>query len=231
MMKPNPLKISIVVDTRGWFDPFAEELAGRIAALGHQITMVQAQADVPEGDIAFYLSCMRITPPAILARNSRNIVVHASDLPKGRGFSPIAWQILEGASEIPVTMITMAEHVDAGDILMQRRLAFEGHELNVELRGALGRCIVEMCSDYAATPDAYPPRAQQGKPSWYSRRSPADSRLDPAAPLAEQFDLLRVVDNDSYPAFLELRGYRYKLTIEKIGPAQAAADPDYERKV
>jgi methionyl-tRNA formyltransferase len=33
--------------------------------------------------------------------------------------------------------------------------------------------------------------------------------------LAEQFDLLRVVDSERFPAFFEYRGRRYKLKIEK----------------
>jgi methionyl-tRNA formyltransferase len=33
--------------------------------------------------------------------------------------------------------------------------------------------------------------------------------------IAEQFDLLRVVDNLRYPAFFDHRGKRYRLTIKK----------------
>jgi hypothetical protein len=35
-------------------------------------------------------------------------------------------------------------------------------------------------------------------------------------PLSAQFDLLRTVDNDKYPAWFELRGARYVLKIEKM---------------
>ena len=35
--------------------------------------------------------------------NKNNIVVHASDLPKGRGFSPMSWQILEGKNKIKLS--------------------------------------------------------------------------------------------------------------------------------
>lgn len=217
-------KVAIVVDNRGWFDPHAAALVERLGDNGCDAQFVTRQKDVPVGDIAFYLSCVRITPPAVLKRNARNVVVHASALPKGRGFSPIVWQILEGAHDIPVTMIEMAEEVDAGDILMQRTLHFEGHELNDELRTALGECIVEMCLDYVANPDAYPPRPQTGTPSWYSRRRPDDSRLDPSRSIEAQFDLLRVVDNEAYPAFFDMRGHRYILKIEKVGPAPAETE-------
>jgi methionyl-tRNA formyltransferase len=65
------------------------------------------------------------------------------------------------------------------------------------------------------TPSGLP---QAGEPTWYARRRAADSRLDPDRTLAQQFDLLRVVDNDRYPAFFDLRGHRYRLRIDDAGP-------------
>ena len=52
---------------------------------------------------------------------------------------------------------------------------------------------------------------QHGEHSYYSRRRPADSELDPQRSLAEQFQLLRVVDNIRYPAIFHWRGRRYEL--------------------
>ncbi len=46
-------------------------------------------------------------------------------------------------------------------------------------------------------------RPQQGEASYYRRRRAADSQLDPHCSLAEQFNLLRVVDNQRYPAFVQ----------------------------
>ena len=57
-------------------------------------------------------------------------------------------------------------------------------------------------------------RPQTGEASHYRRRRPANSRLDPERTLAEQFDLLRVVDNDRYPAFLEWRGRSYNIRVK-----------------
>jgi methionyl-tRNA formyltransferase len=48
-----------------------------------------------------------------------------------------------------------------------------------------------------------------------SKRTLEDSRLDPMKSIAEQFNLLRVVDNSRYPAFFDLDGFRYIVKIEK----------------
>ena len=61
------------------------------------------------------------------------------------------------------------------------------------------------------------PREQHGTPSYYRKRSPADSRIDPERPLAELFDLLRVADPERYPAHFEYRGRRYRLRLEPMG--------------
>lgn len=210
-------RVSVVVDTPGWFDPFAESLVAQLNARGHRAVFVTDYSQVEDSDVAFYLSCMRITPPSVLARSPWNLVVHASALPKGRGFSPIVWQVLEGASSIPITMIRMADAVDAGDIVMQDTITLAGHELNDELRTRLGAAIVEMCLAFCNRETAPEPVPQSGDPTWYARRYPRDSRLDPTQSLTAQFDLLRVVDNTRYPAFFDHRGHRYTLSIRDEG--------------
>jgi methionyl-tRNA formyltransferase len=58
---------------------------------------------------------------------------------------------------------------------------------------------------------------QAGLPTYYKRRTPEDSELDPDKPLRDQFNLLRVADNDQYPAFFRHLGHKYVLKIEKVG--------------
>jgi len=212
---PAQRNISIIADPPGWFTPFANSLAEKLNEAGQSARTFDTQADVAEGEIAFYLSCTGITSPQILARNLWNLVVHASELPQGRGFSPLVWQILEGKNTIPLTMITMAEDVDSGDIVMRRELVFQGHELNDEMRNTMGQAIVDMCFDFATRSTAPTSVPQNGAPSWYPRRRLEDSALDIDQSLATQFNLLRVVDNNSYPAFFDLNGYRYTLSITR----------------
>src|SRR6266498_4640189 len=82
-----PRNVSICVDTEGWFDPYAKELVEWITAAGDRATFLRGAADVQEGGVAFFLSCTKLTLPEVLARNHHNLVVHASALPHGRGFS------------------------------------------------------------------------------------------------------------------------------------------------
>ncbi|MFN6934556.1 MAG: formyltransferase family protein [Tsuneonella sp.] len=212
----NDRLVSVCVDTPGWFDPFAERLVAAARDAGSHAVFVRSADEVGTGGVAFYLSCMKIVPPRTLDRNHLNVVVHASALPKGRGFSPIAWQVLEGAKVIPVTMIEAAEGADTGAVLMTDSVTLEGHELNDEIRNRLGQTIVSMCLRMLTADQPPVGRQQVGEATWYPRRQAQDSMIDPSRPLSDQFDLLRVVDNDRYPAFFDLRGHRYLLRIEKI---------------
>lgn len=52
--------------------------------------------------------------------------------------------------------------------------------------------------------------------TYFRRRTPHDSRVDPHKTIAEQFDLIRVCDPVRFPAFFEFRGNRYKLKLERM---------------
>lgn len=210
-----PRKVSVVVDNDSWAVPHTEKLVRIFNDSGDDAVLCRAHDAVAEGAVAFYIGCTSITPPEVLARNQRNLVVHASDLPKGRGFSPLTWQILEGRNDIPVCLLEAGAEVDSGPVVYRDSLQFEGHELVGEMREALGRKTVELCRRFMdeKTPPLGVP--QDGEPSIYPRRRPEDSRFDPERTIAEQFDLLRVVDNGRYPAYFDHRGRRYRVLIEK----------------
>ena len=211
-----PRRISVVVDNPSWILPHAERLVAESNAAGDDARLCRTHDEVTSGEIAFYLGCVKITPPEVLARNRRNLVVHQSALPKGRGFAPLAWQILEGRHEIPACLIEAVDEVDAGPIIYRDRLIFEGHELNGEMRAAQGDMCVALCRRFLDAPTPPPGEPQAGTPTVYRRRRPADSRLDPNRSLGDQFDLLRIVDNERYPAFFDWRGHRYRLLIDKM---------------
>lgn len=211
-----PRRVAVVVDNDSWVVPYAEDLVRRFNAAGDDAAFCRRHGEIGAGAVAFYLGCTSITPPAVLARNRRNLVVHASDLPKGRGFSPLTWLILEGADEVPVCLLEAADEADAGAVVYRDRLRFQGHELIDEMRAAVGVKSVELCRRFMAESAPPPGTPQHGQATRYPRRRPADSRLDPELSLAAQFDLLRVVDNARYPAFFDLRGHRYRLHIDKV---------------
>lgn len=214
-----PRKISIVVDNESWILPFARRLVDSLA--DDEARLCRTHEEIMEGSAAFYLGCVKIAPPEILMRNRRNLVVHASDLPKGRGFSPWTYAILEGQNDIVICLIEAAGGADEGGVIYKERISLIGSELVDDLRCKIGEKTLELCLRFLQEPAPIDGKPQTGEASYYKRRYPRDSRINPEKTIAEQFDFLRVVDNDKYPAFFEYRGRRYKLAItahEKENP-------------
>ncbi|MBA4450532.1 methionyl-tRNA formyltransferase, partial [Cylindrospermopsis raciborskii CS-506_D] len=182
---------------------------------GHNVKWTHHIRDLQGGDICFYLSYGKIVPPSVLSQFKHNLVVHESELPQGKGWSPLTWQILEGKNDIPVTLFEAAKQVDSGNIYLQQWLHFQGHETIDELRHAQAQSTLELCKEFVREyPDILKrTRPQLGKSSFYPRRRPQDSKLDPHISIGDQFNLLRVVDNERYPAFFEWAGRLYVVKI------------------
>ncbi len=211
-----PRKVAVLVDNPSWILPWAERLVESAKVGGDLPTLARSWGEVGEGGICFILGCTQLIPKEILKKNRKNLVVHESALPEGRGFAPLSWQILEGKKDVPVRLIEATASADAGPVVFTENLQFEGHELCPELRKSQGEMTVNLCLKYLESNDVPEAVEQQGEGTVYPRRTPKDSCLDTDQSIAKQFDLLRIVDNDHYPAFFFAQGHRYKLTIEKM---------------
>lgn len=209
--------ITILSDKTSWMIDYDQILLKELKNLGCTVSLIDSVSDLQGGDIAFFLSCSNIVKKSKLDLYKNNIVVHASALPHGRGWSPCTWQILEGKNEIPLSLFEAKEGVDSGEIYIQDKIVLSGYELVDEWREKLGNKIVEMCLNFVKH---YPEiikeaRSQEGDSSFYPKRTPKDSKLDPQKTIQEQFNIFRVVDNERYPAFFEIDGKRYNLKIER----------------
>jgi methionyl-tRNA formyltransferase len=169
-------------------------------------------------DIVFILGYTRIIPESVLSSIGLSLVIHESALPHGRGFSPVQWQILEGKNEIPVCLIEARAEVDSGDILGTTTIKLRGDELLDEIRSkqaeATKTLIIQLLNDYPnihRTP-------QKGEATTYPRRTMQDDRLDPDKTISEQFNHLRIANNELYPAYFILNGVKYLIKITKENP-------------
>lgn len=217
MIKEKPFKIVILSDSTSWINTTIKLLISHWKESGHNVLWSHCLQNIAAADFCFCLSFSNLIPFKMRQQFKHTLVVHASDLPAGKGWSPLTWQILEGKSRIPITLFEAADKIDSGQIYAQYWINFEGHELIDELRDRQASATREICQWFVGH---YPEclseaRVQQGQESFYARRSSEDSKLDPYKTIAEQFNLLRVVDNDRYPAFFQLNGKKFYLKISK----------------
>lgn len=211
------MKITILTDNnKSWYMKYGSLLNNRFNELGHTSIFVNNKEAIQEGDVCFLLSCTKILPEVFLNYNKYNIVIHASDLPNGKGFSPLQWQILEGKNTIVLTLFNAVQELDAGDYFIKDSLSFEGHELLDELHEKMGLKINDMAVNFVNNINMLIPIKQIGKSSYYPKRTIKDDKLDINKSLIELFNHFRIANNDEHPLYFEYKGYKYNLKIEKL---------------
>lgn len=184
--------------------------------LQHLVELKTSKNDLSGGDLLFLVSCSEIINSLIRDRYKKTLIIHASDLPTGRGWSPLVWQILEGQKNITVTLLEAEDKVDSGVIWHQEIIYFKGHELFDEINNSLFQAELHLM-DYAIdnfhTVQSRP--QPQRAATYYRKRTPEDSYFDPKRSLIEQFNLLRIADPERYPAYFYHLGYCYEILIRK----------------
>jgi methionyl-tRNA formyltransferase len=184
----------------------------------HEISLVRSKKDLSGGDVLFMVSCSEIIGSEDRAAYRANLVLHASDLPHGRGWSPHIWQIAGGAEEITLSLIEAEDRVDSGRIWYQTKFSIPKHALWDEINEQLFKEELFLMDLALKQFDNVIPIEQDQKieATYFARRKPEDSKIDPEVGIAKQFDLIRICDPIRFPAYFELHGHRYKLVLEKL---------------
>lgn len=183
----------------------------------HEIDIIKSKNRLSHGDLLFLISCSEIIPEESREKYRKVLVVHASDLPHGRGWSPHIWNILEGQTRCTVTLLEAENNIDTGDIWQKDSFDIPKSALLEEINALLFSCEIKLMDFAVENFDNIQPIPQSKNGSTYHpKRTPANSKIDPQQTIAAQFDLLRVCDPIRYPAYFELHGHKYKITLDKL---------------
>jgi methionyl-tRNA formyltransferase len=150
-------------------------------------------------------------PPAILNR-WECVCFHMTDVPFGRGGSPLQNLIGRGIRETKLTALQMSETIDGGPVYLKRALNLDGSAQQIFERAA------DLVYDSVAQIVAEEPKAtpQDGEVVMFSRRTPAQSVLPSTATVESVFDHIRMLDADTYPrAFLDHGDLRLEFSDAK----------------
>lgn len=138
---------------------------------------------------------------------------HESPLPKGRGSAPIHWTILQGGSELTVSFFELVEKMDEGRLLGQMSCPIPKTALLEDLRALAADLTKKLINKYLIgfLSGEMEPYEQTGNPTYYRRRTLEDSKLDTNKTLGELWDLIRICDNEEYPAWFDIDGVKFIL--------------------
>lgn len=145
------------------------------------------------------------------------VIFHMTDLPYGRGGSPLQNLIVRGHTETKLTAFKCVEDMDAGPIYLQRDLSLAGAAWEIYDRAA--DLIEEMIAEIVATNMI--PVPQVGVPTIFKRRKPDQSNLaghlsNKRTP-ADVYNHIRMLDAPGYPhSYFEGDGFRYEFTDAQL---------------
>lgn len=135
------------------------------------------------------------------------IVFHMTDLPFGRGGSPLQNLIVRGFQSTQISAIKVDKGIDTGDIYLKSPLQLTGSAMEIfeqmipVIESMIKKIILEEII----------PVPQTGEATIFQRRTPEQSNISQLENISEIYDYIRMLDADGYPkAFTELNGFRFE---------------------
>ena len=137
------------------------------------------------------------------------IVFHMTDLPYGRGGSPLQNLIVAGHESTKISALKVTKGVDAGDIYLKKELSLLGSAEEIFIRSA--KIIFLMIQEIID--NDIEPVPQEGEVIEFKRRKPSDGDISKLESIEEVFDYIRMLDAEGYPnAFLEIGNFRLEFS-------------------
>lgn len=142
----------------------------------------------------FFLHWNWLVPTEIFSRHEC-VCFHMTDVPYGRGGSPLQNLIKAGKTTTKLTALRMVEEMDAGPVYAKREMPLYGKAQDIYLRA--GKLSIEIVRWMIKTQPT--PVPQQGEATIFKRRKPEESELPESGTLASIYDHIRMLDAESYP--------------------------------
>ena len=141
------------------------------------------------------------------------IVFHMTDLPYGRGGSPLQNLIIRGFKETKISAIKVEQGLDTGPIYLKTKLLLNGTAKEIFERSTkiIYKMILKILENQIT------PIPQKGEPVIFNRRKPEESNIIELNEIHKIFDYIRMVDCDGYPkAFIENEFIKFEFTKAKM---------------
>ena len=141
------------------------------------------------------------------------IVFHMTDLPFGRGGSPLQNLILRGFTETKISAIKVEEGLDTGPIYLKTKLTLQGTAEEIFIRSSLiiHKMILTILENQII------PISQIGNPVIFKRRKTEESNIIELKEINQLFDYIRMLDCDGYPkAFIENNNIKFEFSKAEL---------------
>ena len=216
--------IYVIAANPAWYKHMEDRLS---ASTGHTFVLLDKREDLTitrlrelQPRYVFFPHWSHIIPDEI--HNSFECVIfHMTDVPFGRGGSPLQNLIARGIYDTKISALRCEAGLDAGPVYMKRPLALYGNAEEIYLRAA---CVVEEMILEIVRNEPMPVN-QKGEAVYFPRRKPEDGNLSKLATLEQVFDYIRMLDAEGYPkAFVETDNFRFEFCRAAFKHGKILAD-------
>lgn len=205
--------VYVLATSRTWNEALSQEIQ---TAIGCPVTLINKKKDLSYGNLqniapryVFFPHWSFIIPPEIY-NNFECVIFHMTDVPFGRGGSPLQNLISRGIYKTQITALRCNSEIDAGPVYMKKPFCLFGTAEEIYLRAS--KTVREMIIEIIKTEPK--PDEQKGVVTTFTRRKPEESNMDDLNELEEVFDYIRMLDAEGYPnAFLETQ--KFKLEFKR----------------
>jgi methionyl-tRNA formyltransferase len=219
----------IVASSKAWhldaFERFRLDMPGRWVYVESRCELEKAVVEFAPRYI-FLLHWNWVVPQAIWSKHEC-ICFHMTDVPYGRGGSPLQNLILAGRVETEVTALRMIDEMDAGPVYAKRAMSLSGRAEEIYLRAG------ELCWEMIRwmLKEAPIPTPQKGEVTKFMRRKPEQSLLPMKWDLTGLYDHIRMLDAPTYPlAFIDYGDYRMEFTHAGLGKDELRAEVTIKKR-
>lgn len=219
-----PAKRYLVAGCKSWhrraFNEVLSKLAGKWHYVGEREHLSLEKVRELRPRYAFFLHWSWKVPAEILDE-AECVCFHMTDVPYGRGGSPLQNLIVRGHRNTKLTALRMTPEFDAGPVYLKRDLSLEGGAEEIYLRA----CTLSADMIKQIVRDEIQPLPQTGEPVNFRRRKPEESEITKLDSLEQFHDFIRMLDAEGYPrAYLSHAGYRFEFSRSALYDGRIAAD-------
>ncbi|MEZ7500937.1 methionyl-tRNA formyltransferase [Psychrobacter sp. Arc29] len=205
----------IVAAVGDWNRKMFDELTRNLAGNWHYVsTPAELNKKIQGGFSPRYIFFphWRWIVPINIVTNYECICFHMTDVPYGRGGSPLQNLIVRGHKYTVVTALRMEEGLDTGPVYLKEPLSVAGRAEDIYQRAS--ELSWQMMANIIV--NQIEPVSQEGKAVVFSRRTPKQSEIPQNLTLDQVYDYIRMLDAPDYPkAFLREGSYQLEFDNAK----------------
>ena len=150
-----------------------------------------------------------------------------TDLPYGRGGSPLQNLIMRGHTETVISALKVEEGIDTGPIYLKKSLSLAGTAEEIFLRA--GQIILKMIEEIIK--NKIIPVTQEGEVTVFTRRTPNESNIQNIADMETLYNHIRMLDAETYPkAFIETNFLKFEFSRASLKIDGIIADVKITKK-